>query len=524
MKITTERLPAAQVKLTVEPDPSQVDEALRKAATKISKNYNVPGFRKGKAPYAAVVRAYGKQVLYEQVVEDMGDKVYKQALEESGLKPIAPGVLEDVTFDPLVYHLVLPMAPEVDLGDYRSVRVDRPAVEVTDEEVQAQLLEMQEKQAEWLPLEGELAAFGDLVTMKLSGVVVEDEEFFYELDETGGDGEFDGQDEDDELNEEDFDEDEDDEFDEDDGEDFDDADDEFDDDRPEIVSDDAFELILQETSEDFPPGFDAQFLGKQAGEVLSFDLVYPEDWPSDRAGVKAHFEAEIHSVKRRDVPELDDDFAALVGDYDTLDQLKASIREGMVKERQTEADNAYANTVVDKMIEGAAKIEYPPVLVDDAVERMMQEQDHDLRRSGLPLKEFLRLTGQNEQTYRQRIKGAAEKRLRSDLVLDKLVEVEHLHATPEEIEAHTAELLEASGDEVESMRELLANAGSQAVLAHDIERRKAIERMMAIADGTAPEPVEAEEQAEAEAKVEEVVSSTEAEAEAEANAVETEAS
>ena len=93
----------------------------------MAQRYNVPGFRKGKAPYAAVLRAFGKEALYEQVAEDMGDQVYKQALEETGLKPVAPGVLEDVTFDPLVYRLVLPMPPEVDLGDYRSVRVERPA-------------------------------------------------------------------------------------------------------------------------------------------------------------------------------------------------------------------------------------------------------------------------------------------------------------------------------------------------------------------------------------------------------------
>ena len=162
MKITTERLPNAQLKLTVEPEASQVDEALRKAARKISQRYNVPGFRKGKAPYAAVVRAYGKDVLYEQVVEELGDTIYKQALDEANLKPIAPGVLDEVTYDPLVFHLTLPMPPEVDLGDYRNVRVPRPVVEVTNDEIEAQLLELQEQQAEWLPVEDEGAALDDL--------------------------------------------------------------------------------------------------------------------------------------------------------------------------------------------------------------------------------------------------------------------------------------------------------------------------------------------------------------------------
>lgn len=116
------------IALTVEPDPDRVDEALRRAARKVAQKYTVPGYRKGKAPYAAVVRAYGKEALYEQVVEDIGDDVYREALEESGLEPIAPGELKDVSFDPLVFHLLLPMAPEVDLGDYRSVRVERTEV------------------------------------------------------------------------------------------------------------------------------------------------------------------------------------------------------------------------------------------------------------------------------------------------------------------------------------------------------------------------------------------------------------
>ena len=251
MKITTERMPNAQMTLTVQPDEQQVEQALRKAATKVAQRYNVPGFRKGKAPYAAIVRAFGKEALLEQAAEDMGDQVYKQALEESGLQPIGPGVLEDVTFDPLTYRLTLPMPPEVDLGDHRSARVERTAVEISDDEVEAELLKMQEQQAEWLPLEDEGAAYGDLLTMQIAGHAGDDE----------------------------------------------------------IIEDEAFELILEEKSEDFPPGFDTQFLGVKSGDQITFDVTYPDDWDSDFAGSEAHFEAQIISVKRHDLPALDDDFA-----------------------------------------------------------------------------------------------------------------------------------------------------------------------------------------------------------------------
>jgi len=458
LKITTERLPNAQITLTVQPDEQQVEQALRKAATKVAQRYNVPGFRKGKAPYAAIVRAFGKEALMEQAAEDMGDQVYKQALEESGLQPIGPGVLEDVTFDPLTYRLTLPMPPEVDLGDHRSARVERTAVEVSDDEVEAELLKMQEQQAEWLPLEDEGAAYGDLLTMQIAGHAGDDE----------------------------------------------------------IIEDEAFELILEEKSEDFPPGFDTQFLGVKSGDQIAFDVTYPDDWDSDFAGSEAHFEAQIISVKRNDLPALDNDFAALVGDYDTLDDLKTSIRQGILDKRQEEADAEYANAVMQKMIEGAVAIEYPPVLVDDAVERLFQEQEQNMRRAGLPLSEFLRLTGQSEADLRQRLRGQAEMQLRVDLVLDKLVEVESLQATEAEIDERVEALLADATEDDSGLREFLETPSGRHALSHDIERRKAIQRMIAIGEGVAPELAAAPVEAEASAQP----AAVEAEAEADAVAAE----
>ena len=429
MKITTERLPNCQVSLVIEPDAQQIEDALRKAASKVATKYTIPGFRKGKAPYSAVVRAYGKEALYDQVVEDLGEKLYKQALDQSGLVPIAPGVLDNVTYDPLTLYLTLPMPPEVDLGDYRSVRVERPVVEVTDEEIETQLKTMQAGHSEWMPAD-DGAAVGDLLTMRLSGKAEDDE----------------------------------------------------------IIDEDAFELVLEEQSEDFPPGFDAEFVGKKAGDSIAFDITYPDDWGSDRAGKMAHFDGEILSVKRQELPPLDDDFAALIGDYDTLDALKDSIRSNIVEERTAASSNEYANTVLQQIVAGAAKLEYPSILVDDSLDRLIEDMDRDLRRSGIPLQDFLRMTGQSEQSYRQRMRATAEMRLKGDLVLDKLVEVEHLQATEEELDAHRDDLLQDAGEDSENFRQMLESDAGRHAMAHDVERRKAVQRMLAIAEGTAPEP------------------------------------
>lgn len=437
MKIQTEHLPDCQVALSVTPDEAMVEEALRKAARQISRNYTVPGFRKGKAPYAAVVRAYGKEVLYEQMVEDLSEQVYRHALEESGLEPIAPGYLEDVTFEPLVFRMILPMTPEVDLGDYRSLRVERPEVEVDEEQVEAELERMQEEQSEWVPVEEGGAQLGDLISLSLRG--------------SAGD--------------------------------------------EVIVEEDAFELVLEEGEEDFPPGFDEQFVGKRAGEQVAFDLTYPDDWSTSRAGATAHFEAEIHSINRYEVPPLDDDFAPLVGDYDTLDELRENIRQSLVEREQAKARNQYANAVMEKMIEQAVQISYPPVLLEDALQRLLEGQVRDLQQMGLPFQEFLRITGQSDEQYKEQLRPTAEMQLKGDLVLERLIELEHLAATDQEIEDRLSELVEETRNE--SLQDLLKSDSGRAAMAHEIGHRKAIERLLAIAEGTAPPLEEAGAAAEA---------------------------
>ncbi len=434
MKITTEQLPNCMIALTVEPDPERVDEALKRAARKVAQKYTVPGYRKGKAPYAAVVRAYGKEALYEQVVEDMGDEVYREALEESGLEPIAPGELQDVSFDPLVFHLLLPMAPEVDLGDYRSVRVERTEVTVDEDAVDKEITRLQEANADWVPVEDDGAQYGDLLTMSLVGVV----------------------------------------------------------DDVQFIEDEAFEIELQEDNDVFPPDFDANFLGAKAEDVLSFDVEYPEDWHTARAGSTAHFDTTVQSVKRRELPPLDDDFAPLVGDFDTLDDLKASIRAGMLEEAQTQADNEYANTALGQMIE-VATIEYPDVLLEDYTERAVREQQSMISRLGIPFSEYLRLVGQSEAQFRAQARETSRMQLHSDLVMQKLIDVEHLEPTDDEIDVRIQELLDRERDDVDELREMLESEGGRHAVMHDVERRNAILRVIAIADGTAPtiEEVEA---------------------------------
>lgn len=441
MKITTENLPNCQVALTIQPDEAVVEAAARRAAQRISRQYNVPGFRRGKAPMSAVIRAYGKEVLYEQVAEDLSDEVYRQALDETGLQPIAPGTLDDVTFEPLVFKLTLSMPAKVELGDYRSIRLDRPPVEVTDEEVNQRLEEMQRQQSEWAPLEGEPAQMGDLVSLRLKGAIG---------DQT-------------------------------------------------IIDEEDFELVLEPKNEDFPPDFDQQFVGRPAGTSLSFDLTYPEDWPSDRAGKQAHFEAGIVGVKRQEVPPLDDTFAALIGEYETLEELKSSIRESIYAARKVDADMQFANQAVDKLIEGA-QIEFPPVLLERSLDRIVSEQERNLEQAGLPMSEYLRITRQTKAQFRQQFLALADKRLRGDLVIDALIQAEHLQATDEEIEAEISRLLASSSESAPEMRSFLTSDVGRLMIAEDVARQKALNLLVDMADGKVPEPAAVETTSEPQAE------------------------
>lgn len=428
MKLTTETLPNRQVALVIEPEQAELEPALRKVAAQLSQRYSVPGFRKGKAPVSAVLRHFGKEVVYDEVVEAIGNDLYKAALEQTGLEPILPGALERVTYDPLTLRLVVPLQPEVDLGDYRSLRLEAPTVEVSDEQVQAELERLQKAQAEWMAVD-DAAQPGDLVELRLKATV--------------GD--------------------------------------------QVLIDDPAFELTLEPENEDFPPGFDAQFVGQPVGAALSFDLTYPDDWPSERAGETMHVEAEILAIKRLDVPPLDDSFAALVGDYETLDDLRNAIRKSLAESQQRSQDEEFANRVLEKVIEGA-RIEFPPALVEEELDRLVKERQRDLAGMGLPFNEYLRILRMDERKFRESLRPRAEMRLKAELVLDKVAEVEGLTVTDEEVQQELTEVLEVAERQGSNVRDLLDTPGGRAMLEHDLRHRKALRRLVEIAKGEAPEP------------------------------------
>jgi trigger factor len=464
MQVTTERLENCQVNVIIEMDAAEADKRLRQTARKLSREFNVPGYRKGKAPFAAVVRVFGREVVQQQGIEDFGQELYEQALEEIEYEPYEVGELQEVEWDPFRMTVTLPIQPEVDLGDYRSVRVPHEVEPVTEEQVDEYLTGLQEEHSQWVPADRP-AAIGDQVVVDMRGVA------------EAADGEL-----------------------------------------TEVMNNEEYEMVLEEEATYPLPGFHEELVGMRAGDEKGFTLLVPEDDEHEEVvGKTAMITVHLHSVKEQDVPPLDDDLALMVGDYETLDDLRAGIRERLETEAVQKAEAEYLDKALDGFIEAAVKIEYPPQAVDREAELSVDRMERNLASSGIQLDTYLGMIGKTRQAYMQELRPAAEERLKKRLVLAEIAKQEELAVEPEEVDAEVERMIEAMGEQAEEMEEALSTPGARLMMTDDLLTAKAQERVIEIAKGEAPplsegvpeadaeegdaSPVEAEEDGGEEAKL-----------------------
>ncbi|MDH7486362.1 MAG: trigger factor [Anaerolineae bacterium] len=422
MKVTSEELPDRQVVLTVEVEEERTQRALQQAAHRLSKRIRIPGFRPGKAPYPIVLRTVGEDHLRAEAFKAIGQQLYEEALKEAGIEAYAQGMLEDVQWGPLTFKVTVPLPPRVELGDYRALRVAPDPVIVLDEEVDEALQQWRERYAEWVPVE-RAAAYGDMLVMDIVGHVGEQE----------------------------------------------------------ILNHQNWEWVLREESSGSLPGFDAALAGLKAGDSRSFDLTYAEG--SSRAGQTAHFEVAVHSVKARELPPLDDEFAQTVGEeYETLDALRESIRGKLRAQR--EAESNYESKALDALV-AQARIEFPPLMVEEELDDLLEEHDRVLRQQqGLPLDDYLRLMHKSKEEYRQEQRPLAEQRLRRRLALSEFIEQEGLAVTEEEVDEEIERRVAAQPEErAERARGLFASPNGRQMLRNDLLTRKALLRLLTIARG-----------------------------------------
>jgi trigger factor len=448
VQVTTERQENCIVKLTVSVDERRTNELLRRSARTLSRRYRLPGFRPGKAPYNVVVRHLGIESIQSQVLDQFGDEVFEEGLEQSGLQPIDQASLEDVTWDPsFTLHLAVPVGPEIDLGDYREIRIPWQGAQVTDEKLDEALVRLQREQSEWQSADRP-AEIGDQIVADITAKV-----------------------------------------------------------KDEVVLDNTDrEMILNDGSPYPVPGFAAAIVGMQAGETREFNQSYPEDhYNADIAGQEGHFTVTLKQIRAQILPPLDDEFAIMVGDYESLDDLKAKVRQSLQQKTENRLEQAFEERMWDELLQ-VVSIEYPEVYVDREVDVYQQQLARQLQPQGIDLASFFQISNMTEEAWREQVRPQAAERLKRNLVLRELIKIEELAVEDGEVDAEIAKMLESLGDRADDMREMIESDAGRMSITDGLLTQKALDHLKAIV--RAPEA--AEETGTGEPEGEEAAEATEA--------------
>ena len=408
-----------------------IDRVFRRRASKI----NVPGFRKGKAPRNIIEKMYGKGVFFEDAINDLLPAAYSEALKESGVKVVSQPEFEIANIDEngVQMKAVVYVEPEVALKSYEGFAVDRITTPVTDEMVQAELERVQERNARETTVTDRAAQKGDLVVIDFEGSV---------------DGNaFDG------------------------GK--------------------AKGHTLELGSGSFIPGFEDQICGHQTGDVFDVEVTFPEDYhEASLAGKAAVFHTTLKEIRLKELPALDDEFAKDVSEFNTLDEYKADIRSKMEARNAKTADDAMMERLYELLIDNM-EVDIPEPMIDTEVENIIRDRDYSLRQNGLKLEDYLKYMGTTLDDMRAQSRPAAEKQVKLRLALEKIIELEGIDCTEEDINAECQVIADAYTLELEKIKSSI----DMDLLRGDLKRRKAAELVKAkavITEKTAEEAAAAE--------------------------------
>ncbi len=418
-------------------------EANVKAYNKVKKNISVPGFRKGKAPKAFIEKYYGEGVFYDEALEIAFPDAYEAAVAEAGIDPVDNPFdfdIKSVGKDGVELSCKVTVKPEVTLGEYKGLKAEKEVVAVTAEEVEAELKKKQEDSARIVDVDDRAVQDGDIVTIDYEGF---------------NDGvAFDG------------------------GK--------------------AEEYDLTIGSGQFIPGFEDQIIGHSIGEEFDIGVTFPEEYHAeDLAGKPVIFKIKIHGIKVKELPELDDEFAKDVSEFDTIAELKADIEKTITESKQQAADRAFESALLDLVIEGV-EVEIPACMIEKAIDDIIGDMDYRLRMQGIDFATYIKYMGMEEDAVREQYRPQAEKDVKLMLAIQKIVEVEGIEATQEEIDAHYRKFADAYGMPIEEIK----NVVSEKTAAGDITSKKAIDLVVSSAKATKPKKATAKKSTKKAAKAE----------------------
>jgi len=417
MSLQVEKLENNTAKLTIEVEASKFDKAIQKAYQKNKNKFNIPGFRKGKVPYAMVEKMYGAAVFYEDAANELISGAYAQAAEESGLEIVARPEINVTQIEkgkPFIFEAEVTTKPEVKLGKYKGIKVEKADVTVTDEEVTEELDKVKEQNARLVAADDKAVEDGDQTTIDFEGFV---DGVAFE----GGKGE----------------------------------------DYPLTIG-----------SHSFIDTFEEQLIGKKVGEEVEVNVTFPENYQAkELAGKPAMFKVTIKEIKVKEYPELDDDFAQDVSEFDTLDEYKEDIKKNLTEKKEKEAEAEKESKVIEAIVNDA-EMDIPEKMVEAQAEQMLEEFAQNIAMQGISFEQYLQFTGATVDQMKEQVKPQAQARVESSLVLEAVVKAENIEATEEEVEEEIKEMAGRYNMEADKLKGLLTDSDKEN-LKKDICARKA---------------------------------------------------
>ena len=400
MSVQVEKLEKNMAKLTVEVPAEDVEKAIQGAYQKTKKSINIPGFRKGKAPRQLIEKMYGKEVFYSDAVDAMLPKAYSDAVEECGEEIVSYPKIDVVQIEsgkPFIFTAEVAVKPAVTLGEYKGIQVEKAPIEVTDEEIEAQVNKEREANSRTVTVEDRAVQKGDIATIDFEGFV--DGVAF-----DGGKGE---------------------------------------------------NYDLEIGSNTFIPGFEDQLVGAEIGKELDVNVTFPEEYGAkELAGKEAVFKCKVNGIKVKELPEADDEFAQEVSEFDTLDEYKKEIKDNLTKKKEEQAKTEKENAVVDKAVENAT-MEIPEAMIDTQVENMVDDFARRIQSQGLSMEQYMQFTGATVDSLKEQMKPQAVKRIESRLVLEKVAEAENIQISDEKLDEELAKMAEMYKMELDKFKELV---------------------------------------------------------------------
>ncbi|AFH65076.1 trigger factor [Paenibacillus mucilaginosus] len=419
MKASWEKIEKNVGVLDIEVEAEQVAAALDKAFKKVVQKVNVPGFRKGKVPRAIFESKFGVESLYQDALDFIVPDAYVAAVNETGIEPVDRPEVDVEQFakgQTLKFKAKVVVKPEVELGEYKGLELESVSSEVSAEEVQEELQKMQNRHAELVPVEEGAAQNGDVVVIDFEGFV----------------------------------------------------------DGVAFEGGKAERYSLELGSGSFIPGFEEQVVGLEKGGEKDITVTFPENYHSEELkGKEAVFKIVLHDIKRKNLPELDDEFAKDVSEFETLDEYKADLQKKLQERKENEVKSKKEADAVEK-VAASAQVDIPEVMINDETEQMLKEFENRLRTQGMNIDMYYQFTGQSAEDLKGQMRGDAEKRVRNNLVLEAIAKKEGIEVTEEEINAEFENLAGMYGRSAAEIRSIFTSNGNLSTLLADIITRKTV--------------------------------------------------